>query len=228
MAWDPVWEQIFKDREWGKYPAEDLIRFIARNFYRASNRNNVRILEVGCGPGANLWFLAREGFSVYGVDGSETAIRLAKQRLDKECSGWSGKLFVGDIISLPFENDFFDGAIDNEAITHNSYRDSKNIFHDIFRVIRPGGKLFSRTFATGCQGDQTGKKVGHNAWIVSESPMALGEYIRFTEYEEIADLMKDFDIMEVELLTRTTEGRKHEIMEWLIQAEKKVNLISNS
>jgi hypothetical protein len=53
-AWDPLWEQIFNTREWGKYPPEHAVRFVARNFYRVPYRKQVRLLEVGCGPGANL------------------------------------------------------------------------------------------------------------------------------------------------------------------------------
>ena len=63
--WYPVWK-VFVGQTWGKYPGEDLIRFIARNFYSRQIRRDTRILEVGCGPGANLWFLAREGFSFAG------------------------------------------------------------------------------------------------------------------------------------------------------------------
>jgi SAM-dependent methyltransferase len=219
MTWDPIWEKIFSGRSWGKYPPEDLIRFVARNFYKAENRKDVRILEVGCGPGANLWFIAREGFSTYGVEGSATAVAHARERLDQECPGWQGDVLTGDIVDLPFEDGFFDAVIDNEAITHNSFDDSKDIFKEIARVSKPKGKLFSRTFATGCWGDKTGENVGHNAWLVTESPMNLGEYIRFTDYEEIRDLIAPFATTEVELLTRTMEDGKHEIKEWLINAE---------
>src|SRR5438105_645758 len=91
-SWDPVWEDIFKSQPWGRYPGEDLIRFVARNFYKAPSRSSVRILEVGCGPGANLWYMAREGFSVFGIDGAPTALELARLRLDREVPGWSGEL----------------------------------------------------------------------------------------------------------------------------------------
>jgi len=50
--WDLVWKEIFSSREWGKYPPEHVIRFVARNFYRAPDRKQVYLLEVGCGPGA--------------------------------------------------------------------------------------------------------------------------------------------------------------------------------
>ena len=60
MSWDATWEEVFRQQEWGKYPGEDLIRFVARNFYNVEKRSDIKILEVGCGPGANLWFIARE------------------------------------------------------------------------------------------------------------------------------------------------------------------------
>lgn len=221
MSWSPVWEDVFRGHEWGKYPPDDLVRFVARNFYKDRNRKEVKILEVGCGPGANLWYMAREGFSVYGIDGSETAIKRANERLDRECQGWSGKLMVGDFIKLPYEDEFFDGVVDNEAIYCNSYENSKIIYKELARVTKKNGKLFSRTFSTGCWGDGTGKKVGHNAWIASEGPLFEKGYSRFTDLNEISDLMRDFNLTEVELLTRTMGNRKHEIKEWLIVGERK-------
>jgi ubiquinone/menaquinone biosynthesis C-methylase UbiE len=220
LVWDPVWEEVFRRQAWGKYPSIDVVRFIARNFYHAENRKLIKILEVGCGPGANLWYIAREGFSVYGIDGSETAITQARKRLNQECPGWTGKLRIGNIASLPYQNDFFDAVVDCEAISCNSYNDSKRIYTELSRVTKKGGKLFSQAFATGCWGDSTGKKVGHNAWIVSGGPLLNKGYARFTEYEEIKDLIGGFTISEIELLTRTSNSRQHEVREWIIIGEK--------
>jgi len=221
MSWDPVWEQVFTGQEWGKYPPEDFVRFIARNFYQVADRKAVKILEVGCGPGANLWFMAREGFSVYGVDGSKHAIDLAKARLDFECPGWNGKLVVGDIVGLPFDGDFFDAVVDSEAVYCNSFNESRLIYQEMARVCRGGGKLFSRTFAIGCWGDKTGESVGHNAWIVAEGPMKGKGYTRFTDIEEVENLIQGFGVRSVEILTRTIDNRKHQIKELLILGEKK-------
>ena len=91
-SWDPVWETVFTTQAWGKYPGEDLIRFVARNFYKAPNRINVELLEVGFGTGANLWFIAREGFTVHGVEGSPSALNMAIERLNREVPDWNGDL----------------------------------------------------------------------------------------------------------------------------------------
>jgi len=222
MAWDPIWEDIFQKQSWGKYPAEDLIRFIAKNFYAVPSRSEVKILEVGCGPGANLWYMAREGFTVYGIDGSETAIKAAQARLDAEVKGWQGKVTVGDFLNLPYEDAFFEAVIDNEAIYSNSYEDAKQIYHNIFRVLKKKGKLFIRTFAAGSYGDGTGLKVGHRAYLVGEGPHLGKGYSRFTDAEDIRDLLGGFDILETELITRTIENMTHTIKEFIVVAEKKI------
>lgn len=222
MSFDPVWEEIFKLQEWGRYPAEDMIRFVARNFYSSPNRGDVKILEVGCGPGPNLWYLAREGFQIFGVDGSKIAIERAKSRLDAECSQWKGGLVVGDILKLGFEDNQFDAIIDNEAIYNNSFEDAVRIYQEIFRVAKPGGKLFSRTFAKGSFGDETGTQAGHNAFLPSEGPFVGKGLSRFTEFSEIPILLGCFKVKEIELLRRTIENLAHEIKEWIIIGEKPI------
>lgn len=60
------WEKIHSTQEWGRYPSETVIRFIARNYYK-TEREKIKILDFGCGAGAHTWYLAREGFDVYAL-----------------------------------------------------------------------------------------------------------------------------------------------------------------
>jgi SAM-dependent methyltransferase len=222
MAWDTVWEEIFRSQSWGKYPPEDLIRFISRNYSPTKNRANIKILEVGCGPGANCWYLAREGFSFVGVDGSSSAINQAKDRLNLECPGWEsrGELLVSDMASIPFENDTFDVVIDIEAIYCNDWYSSMAIYAELARVAKPGAKLFSRTFAKGSWGDGTGLCVGKDTWKCTDGPLGGKGASRFTDLNDIATLIQGFVLQEVELMTRTMGNREREIMEWVIVGEK--------
>lgn len=222
MSWDPVWEKVFREQVWGRYPGEELIRFVARNFFSVQERSAVRILEAGCGPGANLWFLAREGFSFAGIDGSATAIAKAEKRLDEECPGWRsrGELKVGDIGNLPFGNAVFDAVIDNEAVCCNPWEASRAIYAEMARVTKPEGKLFSRIFADGTWGEGTGQPAGRHAWHCDEGPMAGKGFTRFTTLEEIPDLISGFDVRSIELLTWTLEARDKTIREWVVHGEK--------
>lgn len=225
MAWDPVWEKVFTSQSWGKYPGEDLIRFVARNFYGAPKRHARRFLEVGCGPGANLWYLAREGFAVFGIDGSPAAVNSARERLSEESPGWDapprdGRVEVGDILHLPVPDCTFDAALDSEAVYCNSYEHSQKIYREMYRATKRCGRLFVRTFATCSWGDGTGRPVGANAWIVDEGPLAGKGYSRFASLEDLPRLLAPWQIQEVNLITRTVEHRRHEIREWVVEAVK--------
>ena len=220
MSWDQKWEEIHKGREWGKYPSEPLIRFISGNFLKCNSNKLVKVLELGCGTGANLWFVAREGLEVHGLDGSQAAIEKTRNRLDKEVPGWCGKVFVGDMIDLPYENDVFDAVIDIEAVTHNKFENSKSIYKEALRVLKPKGKMFSQTFSTGSWGDKTGERIEKNGWVSNEGPTSLGEFIRFTSNAEITIFMDGFCDVSVEKLTRSMNNQKNHIHEWLITGTK--------
>lgn len=44
-SFENEWEKIHASQEWGKYPSENVIRFIARNYY-SKDRLKTRILDV--------------------------------------------------------------------------------------------------------------------------------------------------------------------------------------
>jgi SAM-dependent methyltransferase len=61
-----------------------------------------RVLEVGCGTGVFLRAAADTGAEVYGLDASEALLELAGARVPE------ADLRLGDLESLPYEDDFFD------------------------------------------------------------------------------------------------------------------------
>ena len=77
-----LWDKLFASRPW--HPPEELVRFIARNFGSVPDREAVRVLEVGCGTGANLWYAAKEGFTIAGIDGSRLRSTRSTSRLREE------------------------------------------------------------------------------------------------------------------------------------------------
>ncbi len=218
-----IWNDLFAHQSWGKYPSEDLIRFVARNFYKRPDRSDVVLLEVGCGPGANIWFLAREGFRFAGIDGSESAILQAGQRLDGEIQDWKrrGSLHVGDVENLPFEDRQFDAVIDHECVYCNGLKSSQRIYQEMARVLKPGGKFFSRTFEQGSWGDNTGEKLDDNYFNVAEGPLAGKGASRFTPIDSVSGLIDPrIRIDAVERVARTENGGQNEIRELIILGTK--------
>ncbi|MBF0504244.1 MAG: class I SAM-dependent methyltransferase [Candidatus Omnitrophica bacterium] len=221
--WDSHWEKVFQDREWGRYPAEDLVRFMGRNYYNVPNRKQVKILEVGSGTGANLWYLAKEGFDVTGIEGSKTGVERSIKRLKED--GLSARVMVGDVIKLPFEDDYFDCVVDIECIYANSYGDSKKIIREIRRTLKPGGKLFSKTLMSGTSGDGKGQRLEgeENTYIEFDEGAFRrdGRLTRFTAEKEIGDLYNEFNMVSLDYSVRTEKNREIEIKEWLIICQKK-------
>ena len=50
----------------------------------------------------NIWFAAREGYDVTGIDASKAAILFAKKRFDAD--GLKCNLKIGDFSALPFDD----------------------------------------------------------------------------------------------------------------------------
>jgi ubiquinone/menaquinone biosynthesis C-methylase UbiE len=220
--WDKGWDKIFSNNEWGKYPGEELIRFIARNYYGVPNRSEVNILEVGCGVGANLWYLAREGFNTFGLDGSQTALNKAIALMKN--NRLMADIKQGDAMKLPYPDSFFDSVIDIECIYANSLDDTSIILSEIHRVLKPRGMIFSKTFATGMSGEDTGISLidEPNTFIEMLDGPLRDDYgfIRLTPENEIAKIYHLFKDLQYDSVTRSDKNRSNVITEWVIQGIK--------
>jgi|TARA_B110000037_G_scaffold191995_1_gene225870 SAM-dependent methyltransferase len=126
-----------------KYPNEELCRFIGRRFsgYNKLQKKKIKVLEVGCGPGGNLWMLAYEKFDVYGLDISTTSIKLAKKNLFEK--KLKAKLFVSDMINLNFKNSFFDVIIDVFSSCHLNQKDGTLFISQVSKKLKKNGIFFS-------------------------------------------------------------------------------------
>lgn len=142
---NPKWDALFRARGWGEYPGEDLIRFICRQKPR-------KALEIGCGPGANLWLLARKGIEFDAIDASPAAVEQARARLDHETPGWAGRIEIGDFTRLPADFTGYDAVIDSQALSCVDFNAARAVIADIKTRINPGGAFWSRAFAPGTTG----------------------------------------------------------------------------
>lgn len=146
-AFDPTWEdEIYSQgRHLNRYPFDVVVSFVCRHCSRNKPRSEVGILEVGCGAGNNLWFAAREGFTVTGIDASASAIEYARKRFVEE--GLKGDFYVGDFTRLMFDDGLFDLAIDRAAITHCGLSAAKKAIAEVNRVLKVGGRFFLNTYS---------------------------------------------------------------------------------
>ncbi len=154
QSFDESWEMIHRQKQWGAYPSEHVIRFMARNYYSCKERKRVKILDFGCGAGAHTWYLAREGFDTFAFDGSESAVRNTEARLRKD--GLTAHLDVTDALSLPYKDAYFDAVIDNVSIQSNMAADICRMYESCYRILKRGGRIFASVFGKDTAGYGTG------------------------------------------------------------------------
>jgi SAM-dependent methyltransferase len=132
-----------------RYPNEELIRFLARNYFKLTRdeRARISILDAGCGSCSNLWAIAREGFDAHGVDISPEAVRLGRRILAEW--GVQAELGVGDLLRLPYENEYFDAVVDVFSSYVLNATQSKDYLREVVRVLKAGGRFFLFTPSVG-------------------------------------------------------------------------------
>lgn len=218
------WEPLFASRAWGRYPCEELVRFISRQFAQASDRSQVKVLDFGCGPGRNVWFMVREGFSVAGIDGSPTAIRQAAERLaaDSLPNGLPRvDLRCDNFCHLPWADGTFDAVVDIEALYANSMPIIRQCLAEVHRVLKPNGTFFGRMFGDSTTGAHTGEQIepGTSA-NPTEGPCGGYGVAHFFSEEEFLPLFEAFASVSVDSLRRSIGGNSTQIFEWLVTAHK--------
>jgi SAM-dependent methyltransferase len=142
-----VYDRLYRARGMSSqrtYPNESLIQFLASRFFdrSADERKAIRVLEVGCGSGSNLWMMAKEGFDTYGLDSSAEAIALAQKHLHVKW-GVAADLKVGSFMQMPYEDAQFDAVVDVVSLQGLHLADSAAVLREIGRVLKRTGAFFS-------------------------------------------------------------------------------------
>lgn len=102
------------------------------------------LLEVGCSMGNDTIQFARRGMDVTGVDITEAAIELIKQRF--ALYNISGDFRVADAEKLPFPDNTFDVCYSFGVLHHTP--DTAGAIEELRRVLKPNGKAFVMLYNT--------------------------------------------------------------------------------
>ncbi len=217
-SFDETWEKIHETTEWGKYPAEPIIRFVARNYYK-EDRKSIKILDYGCGAGSHTWYLAREGFDTYAFDGSKSAVERERTRLQRE--GLEAKFNVSDALQLNYEQNFFNCIIDAAVVYANKINDIILMFKNIYGMLKKGGKLFSISFSTATTGYKMGKEIEKNTFIdIEKGSLKDRGTVHFFEEEELYTLLSEIGFKDIKVDKMWFTDNGNIVEEFLVQAEK--------
>lgn len=126
-----------EDKFWWYIGMRRNLYVLLEKYWDWKRQPNPRILDCGCGTGANLEQLVK-GFGgklntddAWGFDVSADALRFSQKR------GLAGRIAQGSITEIPYAGNTFDIALSFDVL--NNLPDDRPGFDEVGRVLRHGG-----------------------------------------------------------------------------------------
>lgn len=141
------WEASFKEQiaqqAYNTSPVESLVRTAAyhlRDRHPDGDYSGLHFLEMGCGAGPNLKWLAEKGITISGVDISPTVLELCRKNLAAAgLEGKIGSLLEASVTDVPLPDASVDGIFESCVFQHLDKQDRKKAFAEVKRLLKPGG-----------------------------------------------------------------------------------------
>ncbi|HLC43277.1 MAG TPA: class I SAM-dependent methyltransferase [Methylomirabilota bacterium] len=132
-----VWDYIFERFEPYKALRREIMELVEASVQGSVTRRDVRLLEIGCGPGNFAFTMAEAGFSVVGLDPYAPLIELARER--RRAKHLSNLAFQH--ADLANGNTFPDEAFDQVVNIHTLYvhPTPDRLIRQAYRVLKSGG-----------------------------------------------------------------------------------------
>ena len=104
----------------------------------------MKVLDVGCGTGADLQLYSQAGCTVYGVDLSPAMLKVAQKKL-----GDSATLRLCNAAQIPFPDEFFDLVLATYVLHEMPSENRPLAIREMMRVLKQDGRLLLMDFRPG-------------------------------------------------------------------------------
>lgn len=213
QLWETSFQAQIASQAYNTAPVEALVRTVAyylRARYAADQEKHLHFLEMGCGAGPNLVWLARRGIRVSGVDISPTALSLCLENLRQAgVEDRIGILWEGSVTETPFPDESFHGVIEACVFQHLTKVERQQAFAEIARVLKPGGvfvgymldqghSTFQQKRAEQLPDDPGSLRLQDNRSNFYLTNIGLAHFFSREEYDA---LLKDFSVVDPCLTT---------------------------
>ena len=193
MTFSNKWDTCYKNKthSMNNWPFSDLVSYVMR--FSKPGKSKIRVLELGCGSGANIPFFLSLNAEYFGIDGSKTTIR----KLKKKNPMLKNNIVVGDFTKeLPFQKKF-DLIVDRASINHNPTNGIKKCLDLVHQKLKTNGKFIGIDwFSTRDIGYKSGRKTND---IFTKSYVGGRYYgvskIHFNNEKHLLNLLKNFKIL---------------------------------
>ena len=226
---EELWKKLHGESRYRpKYPSENVVQYVFRNFER---NGRTKVLDLGCGAGRHVVFMANENVVPYGVDFSTEGVKYTQERLREiGRDNYADNIKVGDLTKIPFEDDMFDGIICYGALYYLTYEDAKIAVKEIKRILKKNtGKIFLLLRSTEdyrCNAQNVIETNEKNTYIINQNSDEKCAYsengmtMHFFTTGEIQELFKDFENLQIDKIVETHNNGKFCDSNYVITATK--------
>jgi SAM-dependent methyltransferase len=125
---------------WDGPPRAELVRLVEGGALTPARLPPGRAIDLGCGTGSNVRYLASHGFEATGIDFSPVALRIARQRASAEAPESSIRFVEGDLTAttIPGVEGPFDLLIDFGTLDDFGPDGRLAMARLVARLARPG------------------------------------------------------------------------------------------
>jgi len=221
MTFSSMWDnQYALNSQMSVWPWSDLVSYVIR--HSKQNKKQTKVLEIGCGAGANISFFLEQGFEYYGIEGSKTIINKLKKKFPKI----KNNLVIGDFTKDLIFDKKFDLIIDRSSLTHNSTLSIKNSINLAYEKMSNDSRYIGIDwFST--KHDEFKKNV-KKVDVFTKTDFKKGQFahvgpVHFSNKSHLLKLFEKFEIIILEHKIIVTEiPKKNRVAMWNFVAKKQI------
>jgi SAM-dependent methyltransferase len=202
MNFSKEWDERYRaNTHLSIWPWSDLVSYVMR--YARPDRPGVRVLELGCGAGANIPLFRSLGVDYHGIEGSPAIVA----RLQEAFPELKERLVAADFtVDIPFDGQF-DLVVDRSSLTHNTTTAIRQCLDLLKERMAPGAKFIGIDWFSTSYSDFTKGQQAEDEWTRSgytEGSFAHVGRVHFSDKDHLLDLFSGFDmrIMEEKSIRR--------------------------
>jgi SAM-dependent methyltransferase len=188
MMFSPEWNQLYRDgRHNSTWPWSDMVSYVCRGSKPSDGFR--RVLELGCGVGANIPFFLDLGADYWAIEGSEVAV----DHLHQKWPQLRGRIVTADFTqTIPFDGPF-DLVVDRSAVTHNTTAAIRRAHANAFQALRAGGRLIGIDWFSSCHSDAAkGRGIdSHTRAETGHGHLAGTGAVHFSDQEHLVELLTE-------------------------------------
>lgn len=204
------WDEFYKEQgEVMIGPSKDM-QWLIQIF---QNHNVKKILDIGCGPGRNAIYLAKQGYILTAIDYSKFSLEI----LQKKAGNLPIKVMLESVQNLPFEDNSFDAIICRHVLSYINQNNIDKVMKEMHRVTKKNGIVYIKVLSSqhvlsNKTSDTLPEGFSQVHWLIQHNHIP-----KFFDEDELRKIFHNYKLLKFEHnIGAPTDKLKFPLHEWII------------